>query len=109
LEATNFNGRPFYQLSLVNQDHKPLRWRGNWSEVEKIPFKLAAIENRDHPSGFTPDLVKPGDSVTAFVGVPTEPGNWRFCVMFTPDATTNVWDGLTNNFVARSRWLSAKR
>jgi RNA polymerase sigma factor (sigma-70 family) len=109
LNATNFNGRPFYQLSFVNQDNKPLRWRGNWSEVQGIPYKLAAIENINHPWDFSADLLEPGDSEVAFVGAPTDPGKWRFCVMFTPDATTNVWDGLTNDFVARSRWLSEKR
>jgi hypothetical protein len=48
------------------------------------------------------------DAITA-VGVPMEPGKWKVCVDFSPDGTTNIWDGLTNVFTAKSPWLSGVR
>ena len=108
LNTTNLNGRLFGQFSFVNRDRKPVRMRGFLSEVEGNGNELAPIQNIYHPWPKT-QVLQPGESVTMLVGAPTESGKWRFCVQFSPDATTSVWDGLTNVFVTKSPWLSEQR
>jgi hypothetical protein len=108
LDTTNINGRLFGQFSFVNRDRKPIRKRGFFSEVQGDANELAPIVNIYHPWPST-QLLEPGESEILLVGAPTEPGKWRFCVQFSPDATASVWDGLTNVFVAKSLWLSGKR
>jgi RNA polymerase sigma factor (sigma-70 family) len=108
LDTTNINGRLFGQFSFVNRDRKLIRKRGFFSEVQGDANELAPVVNIYHPWPST-QVLKPGESETLLVGAPTEPGKWRFCVQFSPDATASVWDGLTNVFVAKSLWLSGKR
>jgi RNA polymerase sigma factor (sigma-70 family) len=108
LNITNIDGHLFGQFSFVNRDRRPIRLRGFLSEVEGDGNELAPIVNIHHPWPST-QVLKPGESEILLVGAPTEPGKWRFCVQFSPNATMNVWDGLTNVFVAKSRWLSGNR
>ena len=109
LYTTNGNGRLFYVFSLVNRDPKPIRWHGIASQVQGNPMRLAPISNPNLPWGISSNLLEPGDSVTIAVGVPTEPGKWRICVDYSPNGTSNIWDGLTNVFTANSSWLSGDR
>jgi hypothetical protein len=84
-------------------------WLYQTTRLTAANFLRTEIVNINHPWSAIPNLLEPGKSVTMFVGAPSEPGEWRFCISFSPDATTNVWNGLTNTFVAKSHWLSDKR
>ena len=108
LNTTNLNGTLFAQVSFVNRDRKPVRLRGFSSEVEGNGNELAPIQNIYHPWP-SKQVLQPNESVTMFVGAPSEPGKWRFYVRFSPEATTSVWDGLTNIFTAKSPWLNSNR
>ena len=103
LNTTNYNGHLFYVLSFVNHDRKPIWWRGIDYELQGNPMHLAPIQNIYHTWEFSSNLVA-GQSVIAAVGVPTETGEWRVCVYFTPDAFANIWEGPTNLFTAKSPW-----
>jgi RNA polymerase sigma factor (sigma-70 family) len=109
LNKTNANGQLFYVVSFINRDHKPIRWRGISSEVQGNLIKLAPIWNPNLPWEISSNLCKPDDSMVVAVGVPTESGKWRVCVDFSPNGTTNIWDGLTNIFTAKSPWFSGSR
>lgn len=105
LNTTNVDGRLFYVLSFANHDSKPIRWRSIWSEVEGNSNALAPTTNPNLPWQISSNLCVPNDSITVAVGVPTDSGRWRVCINFSPNGTTNIWDGLTNIFTTKSTWL----
>ena len=73
------NTTRFALFSLHNQDSLPIRWRGNWVEVEDSQYNKAPTINRSLP-WFTALTLKRGDSLTVAVGEPEE-GRWRFSVL----------------------------
>jgi RNA polymerase sigma factor (sigma-70 family) len=108
LNTTNIDGQLFGQFSFVNRDRRPVRLRGFLSEAEGNGNELAPIVNIHNPWPSI-QVLNPGESVVLLVGAPTESGKWRFCVRFSPDATMNMWDGITNILITKSPWLSGKR
>jgi len=109
LNPTNASGTLFYVLKFTNQDRKPVRWRGIWSEVENNQYKLAPIRNFDLPWEMSSNPLAPGHSMIMAVGAPVEPGRWRVWVEFSPNATTNIRDGLTNICTVCNPWFNTNR
>ena len=110
LYTTNENNWLFYVLSIANHDRQPVKWRGAWSEVQGDKNQLAPVMNPNLPWEIRSNPVcDPGSSILMAVGAPTEPGEWRFCVDFSPNATANIWNGYSNMFTAHSPWLGTNR
>ena len=74
------NTTRFALFSLRNQDSLPIRWRGNWVEVEGLQYNKAPTINRSLP-WFAALALKRRDSLTVAVGEPLEEGRWRFSVL----------------------------
>jgi hypothetical protein len=72
----------FALFSVSNQDSAPIRWRGNWVEVEGVQYQKAPTINPGLLWSTRPTL-KRGGSLALAVGEPSEAGRWRFCLRFS--------------------------
>src|SRR5882672_3652814 len=72
----------FALFSVSNQDSAPIRWRGNWVEVEGSQSQKAPTINPGLP-WFTSLTLKSGESLAIAVGEPSEAERWRFCLRYS--------------------------
>jgi len=70
----------FALFSILNEDSAPIRWRGNWVEVEGDGNHKAPTVNLSLP-WITAVPLKSGESQRIAVGEPLDQGRWRVCLL----------------------------
>lgn len=76
------NNRRFALFSVCNRDSLPIRWRGNWVEVEGDANHQAPTINSSLP-WLTAAPLNTGGALTLAVGEPSDPGNWKLSLVFS--------------------------
>jgi len=77
------NATRFALFSMRNQAPLPIRWRGNWVELEGSQYNNAPVINPSLPF-FSNPMMKRGGELTVAIGEPLEEGRWRFAVLWSP-------------------------
>jgi|SRR5438309_1584286 len=89
------NNLRFALFSISNQATYPVRWYGDWVEVEGAPYHKARITNPSLPGWTRAPVLQAGGVLPMAVGEPSddsETGRWRFAMSFS-------------RYTWRSRWL----
>jgi hypothetical protein len=85
--------RPFALFMISNQWSRPIRWSGDWAEVEGMADFRARIINPSLPANYPGLALKGGDSFVWAVGQPdVEPHNrWRLTLQYRKHTLKSRW------------------
>jgi hypothetical protein len=85
--------RPFALFMISNQWSRPIRWSGDWAEVEGMADFRARTTNPSLPANYPSLALKGGDSFVWAVGQPNlEPHNrWRLTLQYRKHTLKSRW------------------